>query len=179
MQRYRWCYGTIQSMWKHRRAVLERGPSGRIGRWGLLHLALFQVVLPTVAPLVDVLAVYGMFFLNPALTAGAWLGMLLVQFLGAVYAFRLDGEKLRPLRPLPLQQIVYRQLMYGVLLQSVLTALAGTRLRWQKLRRSGGLGSALPAPGSGPGTISDLPAVSGPPPRSGAHPGKYQDRRKS
>ncbi|WP_240778090.1 polysaccharide deacetylase family protein, partial [Nonomuraea basaltis] len=24
-QRYRWCYGTLQAMWKHRRAVAERG----------------------------------------------------------------------------------------------------------------------------------------------------------
>ncbi|KAA9153637.1 glycosyltransferase [Amycolatopsis acidicola] len=177
MQRYRWCYGTIQSMWKHRRAIFQKGPSGRIGRWGLLHLALFQVVLPTMAPLIDILTVYGMFFLNPWLTGGLWLAMLLVQLLGAVYAFRLDGEKLRPLWLLPLQQIVYRQLMYGVLIQSVMTALAGTRLRWQKLRRSGGLGSALPAPGAGPGTISDLPAVSGPAPRSGAQPGNTEDRR--
>ncbi|TVT05020.1 glycosyltransferase [Amycolatopsis bartoniae] len=160
MQRYRWCYGTMQSMWKHRRAVFEKGASGRIGRWGLLHLALFQVVLPTMAPLIDILAVYGMFFLNPVYTAAAWLGMLLVQLLGAVYAFRLDGEKLRPLWLLPLQQLVYRQLMYGVLIQSVLTALGGTRLRWQKLRRSGGLGAALPAPGSGAGTKRDFPAVS-------------------
>jgi Glycosyl transferase family group 2 len=28
-QRYRWCYGTIQSMWKHRRAIVEHGASGR------------------------------------------------------------------------------------------------------------------------------------------------------
>jgi cellulose synthase/poly-beta-1,6-N-acetylglucosamine synthase-like glycosyltransferase len=32
MQRYRWCYGTLQAMWKHRRAILERGAGGRFGR---------------------------------------------------------------------------------------------------------------------------------------------------
>jgi len=144
-QRYRWCYGTIQAMWRHRKAIVQKGASGRIGRWGLLHLALFQVLLPLAAPLVDVLAVYGMFFLNPVVTAGAWLGFMLFQLLGAIYAFRLDGEKLRPLWLFPLQQIVYRQLMYGVLIHSVLTALSGIRLRWHKLRRIGGLGAALPA----------------------------------
>lgn len=30
-QRYRWCFGTIQSMWKHRGAVLEMGVAGRFG----------------------------------------------------------------------------------------------------------------------------------------------------
>ena len=27
-QRYRWCYGTMQALWKHRRAVLETGAVG-------------------------------------------------------------------------------------------------------------------------------------------------------
>ena len=27
-QRYRWCYGTMQAIWKHRRALVERGPVG-------------------------------------------------------------------------------------------------------------------------------------------------------
>jgi cellulose synthase/poly-beta-1,6-N-acetylglucosamine synthase-like glycosyltransferase len=30
-QRYRWCYGTMQAMWKHRRAVREGTPLGRYG----------------------------------------------------------------------------------------------------------------------------------------------------
>ena len=46
---------------------------------------------------------------------------------------------------LPLQQIVYRQLMYAVLIRSMFTALAGIRLGWQKLRRTGGLQGALGA----------------------------------
>jgi hypothetical protein len=44
---------------------------------------------------------------------------------------------LRPLWAVPVQQVVYRQLMYLVVVQSVATALAGTRLRWHKLRRLG------------------------------------------
>ena len=62
-QRYRWCYGTMQAMWKHRRAVIERGPSGRFGRRGLTYLALFHVLLPLIAPVVDVFAIYGLLFL--------------------------------------------------------------------------------------------------------------------
>jgi hypothetical protein len=33
--------------------------------------------------------------------------------------------------------VAYRQLMYLVVIQSVAAALAGTRLRWHKLRRTG------------------------------------------
>ncbi|KWW99140.1 putative bi-functional transferase/deacetylase [Carbonactinospora thermoautotrophica] len=142
-QRYRWSYGTIQSMWKHRRALFEGGPSGRFGWFGLLSLALFQVLLPLLAPLVDVFLVYGLLFLDPLKTFLAWLAVLLVQLLSGAYAFRLDREPLRTLWLMPLQQFVYRQLMYLVLIQSVVTALTGVRLRWQKLTRSGGLNAIL------------------------------------
>jgi cellulose synthase/poly-beta-1,6-N-acetylglucosamine synthase-like glycosyltransferase/peptidoglycan/xylan/chitin deacetylase (PgdA/CDA1 family) len=137
LQRYRWSYGTMQAIWKHKRSLIERGPSGRFGRVGLPHVALFGVVLPLLAPLIDVLAIYGLFFFGRVETAVAWLGMLGLQLLTAFVAFRLDKEKLRVLWVLPLQQFAYRQLMYLVLIQSALTALTGARLRWHKLARSG------------------------------------------
>jgi len=137
MQRYRWSYGTMQAMWKHRRAIVDRGPSGRFGRRGLPFIALFTVLLPLLAPLLDVMAVYGAIFLDRWETVIGWLAVLVVQTVTAILAFRLDREPLRPLWALPLQQFVYRQVMYLVLLQSVVTALTGRRLRWQKLRRSG------------------------------------------
>jgi hypothetical protein len=43
---------------------------------------------------------------------------------------------------MPLQQLVYRQMMYAVLIKSMGTALAGVRLRWQKLKRVGDFGGA-------------------------------------
>jgi cellulose synthase/poly-beta-1,6-N-acetylglucosamine synthase-like glycosyltransferase/peptidoglycan/xylan/chitin deacetylase (PgdA/CDA1 family) len=158
LQRYRWSYGTMQALWKHKRSIIERGPSGRFGRIGLPHVALFGVALPLLAPLIDVLAIYGVFFFNRIETALAWLGMLGLQLLTALVAFRLDKEKLRVLWVLPFQQFAYRQLMYLVLIQSALTALTGARLRWHKLARSGTAGAAasidLPPPAPSAVTIS-------------------------
>ncbi|MGB2569746.1 bifunctional polysaccharide deacetylase/glycosyltransferase family 2 protein [Micromonospora citrea] len=136
-QRYRWSYGTMQAMWKHRRSLLDRGASGRFTRRCLFFLSLFGVLLPLLAPVIDLLALYGVFFLDRTTTAVAWLVMLGVQMLTAVVAFRLDREKLGVLWVLPLQQFVYRQLMYLVMIQAVVTALTGGRLGWQKLRRTG------------------------------------------
>jgi peptidoglycan/xylan/chitin deacetylase (PgdA/CDA1 family)/glycosyltransferase involved in cell wall biosynthesis len=136
-QRYRWCYGTLQAMWKHKRAVAERGPSGRFGRRCLIYLAVFQVALPLVAPVMDVFAVYGLCVLDPLRVAGVWLAFTAVQLATAVYAFRLDRERLTPLWALPLQQVVYRQLLYLVGIHAVATALLGARLRWRPLRRAG------------------------------------------
>ena len=60
-------------MWKHRRALVDPGASGRMGRLGLLNLALFQVLLPLLAPVVDLFLLYGLIFLNPwtTVTCGA------------------------------------------------------------------------------------------------------------
>ncbi|MFJ8821815.1 glycosyltransferase [Streptomyces sp. NPDC102467] len=142
-QRYRWSYGTMQAIWKHRRALIERGPSGRFGRVGLPLVSLFMVLAPLLAPLIDVFLLYGVVFGPTQKTIVAWLGVLAVQAVCAAYAFRLDKERMTHLISLPLQQLLYRQLMYVVLLQSWITALTGGRLRWQKLRRTGALGSAL------------------------------------
>jgi cellulose synthase/poly-beta-1,6-N-acetylglucosamine synthase-like glycosyltransferase len=136
-QRYRWSYGTMQAMWKHRGALTERGASGRFGRRGLPFLALFGVVLPLLAPVVDIMLVYGLVFWELEETVLAWTGMLALQMITAAIAFRFDREAMGPLWRLPLQQFAYRQLMYLVLMQSATTALTGGRLGWHKLRRAG------------------------------------------
>jgi cellulose synthase/poly-beta-1,6-N-acetylglucosamine synthase-like glycosyltransferase/peptidoglycan/xylan/chitin deacetylase (PgdA/CDA1 family) len=138
-QRYRWCYGTLQAMWKHRGAMVQGGQAGKLGRRGLSYLMVFQVLLPLFAPVVDVFAVYGLIFLDPLRIGALWLAFLLVQLLMAAYAFRLDNERLHPLWTLPLQQFVYRQMMYLVVIQSVVTALAGVHLRWHRMERYGSL----------------------------------------
>ncbi|MER7568422.1 glycosyltransferase [Streptomyces sp. NPDC048523] len=160
-QRYRWSYGTMQAIWKHRKALVERGPSGRFGRVGLPLVSLFMVVAPLLAPLIDVFLLYGVVFGPTEKTIVAWLGVLAIQLVCAAYAFRLDRERMTHLISLPLQQILYRQLMYVVLLQSWITALTGGRLRWQKLRRTG----VVEAPG-------------GPVPRQQRRSGSGSDERR-
>ena len=135
-QRYRWCYGTIQSVWKHRAAIWRRG-EGRIGRRGLPYLILFQIALPLLAPLIDLFSIYGFLFLNPVGVLAFWAVFTTLQLALGWYAFRLDRESPRVLWAMPLQQFVYRQLMYLVVIESVRTALRGSRLHWRPIERSG------------------------------------------
>ncbi|HWB35600.1 MAG TPA: glycosyltransferase family 2 protein, partial [Rugosimonospora sp.] len=133
-QRYRWAYGTMQAVWKHRSAVRERGPLGLIA---LPWITFTQVVLPLLSPAFDVFALYGILFLDPARYLTYWIAFNVLGLGVALYAFRLDGESPRPLWALPLQQFVFRQLVYLVVFESMVSALAGTRLRWHKLTRTG------------------------------------------
>jgi hypothetical protein len=116
--------------------VLEGG-EGRIGRVGIPYLLFFQVLLPLLAPLIDVFTIYGVVFLNPLIALGYWVGFNLLALGLGIFAFRLDREPLRPLWAMPLQQFAYRQLMYLVVIQSVISAVRGTRLRWQHVERTG------------------------------------------
>ena len=167
-QRFRWTYGTMQSVWRHRRAVLQRGTAGRLGRVGLLHVLAFQIVLPVTAPLIDVFFVYGLFFLDPGTTLVLWLSVMLLQSAGAAYAFHLDGERKSALWLIPMQQLVYRQLMYVVLVQSLGAAISGILVRWQRMHRIGALRAPVrpevaPAePGTTP--VTPVTPVAGPPP---------------
>jgi cellulose synthase/poly-beta-1,6-N-acetylglucosamine synthase-like glycosyltransferase/peptidoglycan/xylan/chitin deacetylase (PgdA/CDA1 family) len=135
-QRYRWSFGTMQSVWKHRRAILRRR-EGPIGMVGLPSLIFFQIALPLLAPLIDVFALYGLIFLDPLPVAGFWIGFNLLMLAQGAYAFHLDKERPTPLWALPLQTFVYRQMMYLVVLQSVISAVQGLRLRWHHVERSG------------------------------------------
>jgi cellulose synthase/poly-beta-1,6-N-acetylglucosamine synthase-like glycosyltransferase/peptidoglycan/xylan/chitin deacetylase (PgdA/CDA1 family) len=135
-QRYRWCYGTLQAVWKHR-AALWRSGEERIGRRGLPYLLLFQVTLPLLAPLIDLFSIYCFLFLGAPWVVAYWAGFTSLQLALGWYAFRLDRESPWPLVAMPLQQFVYRQLMYLVAIESVLTALSGTRLGWHHSDRTG------------------------------------------
>jgi cellulose synthase/poly-beta-1,6-N-acetylglucosamine synthase-like glycosyltransferase len=137
-QRYRWSFGTMQSVFKHRGAIISRDPRDRrIGRRALPYMLLFQIALPVAAPLIDLYAVYGLVFTDPVSVLVAWGAFNVVQLVIACYGFWMDGESIRPLWSLPLQQFLYRQLMYLVIIESTVSALQGVRSGWRHLPRTG------------------------------------------
>ena len=137
-QRYRWSYGTMQAVWKHKGALLTRDPrERRIGRLALPYMIMFQIILPIAAPLIDLFALYGLLFGSALPVLAFWLGFNALQLVLATIAFRMDKEPLGPLWALPLQQFVYRQLMYVVIIESTVSALVGARAHWRHLTRTG------------------------------------------
>jgi cellulose synthase/poly-beta-1,6-N-acetylglucosamine synthase-like glycosyltransferase/peptidoglycan/xylan/chitin deacetylase (PgdA/CDA1 family) len=161
-QRSRWAYGTIQSMWKHRRALTFAGDGGRVGARAVLAIVIFQALLPLTAPLIDLFAIYSIVFLDPMPILAFWGAFNVFQIGLAVTAFRLDKESMHPLWALPLQQFLHRQISYLVVYDAVISALLGSRLGWQRSERTGEVdvlttadhpalataGGALPAEGA-------------------------------
>jgi len=137
-QRYRWSYGTMQAVWKHKGAMLSRDPrQRRIGRRAIPYMIFFQIALPVAAPLIDIFALYGLLFTDPVRVTIYWLGFNALQLAIAAFAFRIDREPLRVLWAVPLQQFVYRQLMYLVIIESTISALVGVRSGWKNIERTG------------------------------------------
>lgn len=152
-QRFRWSFGTLQCLWKHRGALFHYGWFGWLS---LPTLWLFQFVAQVMAPFVDlqlVTALLGKF--------GAWLqaqehpdtpmapdpmlwlivaiyvGFLCLEVLAGWVAYAFDGDRKGELWLLPTQRFVYRQIMYVAVWRSLFRAFGGTGQAWGKLHRTG------------------------------------------
>lgn len=162
-QRFRWSFGTLQCLWKHRAVLWQRRPSA-LAFIGMPQAWLFQIVFAVISPAIDLallLSLAGTALRvsqhgwaqtqTDVLRMGAyWLIFTAVDLACGWVAYRLDvREKRFPGLLLLAQRIVYRQLMYGVVIRAVDAALAGLGIGWGKLERTGRV--------SAPETPSPLP----------------------
>ncbi len=148
-QRFRWGYGTLQCLAKHRRLM---GRTGWFGRVALPMTWVFQFALQWIAPMVDVMllgsainAVLGQIahgtdaatLLSFYRIAAITFAFFAIEMGSAWVAIRMEDEDMKLLPQLVLQRFVYRQMLYLVVLKSTWTALSGFREGWNKLARKG------------------------------------------
>ena len=134
-QRFRWAYGTLQCLWKHRDLTFNARYRA-LGWFSLPSVWFFQIVLVGITPLVDLLLVFSIPF-------GAWRAVLpfVAIFLGidlfiALIACLIERDPLlRAWRILPMR-FLYRPLLSYVVWKSVLRALKGVLVGWGKLERT-------------------------------------------
>jgi cellulose synthase/poly-beta-1,6-N-acetylglucosamine synthase-like glycosyltransferase/peptidoglycan/xylan/chitin deacetylase (PgdA/CDA1 family)/spore germination protein YaaH len=135
-QRFRWAFGTLQAVWKHRDATFNP-KYGSLAFVALPSIWLFQVVLAAVSPFADLAMI-------ATLISGNWRVVLLyyfaffgVELLAGFLAYALEGENPKDLILLFPQRLFYRQLMHYVLIKSMLYAAQGRLVGWGKLERRG------------------------------------------
>jgi cellulose synthase/poly-beta-1,6-N-acetylglucosamine synthase-like glycosyltransferase len=132
-QRFRWTYGMLQCLWKHR-AQLGRG---RFGCVTLPDLFLFQIALPILAPV-------GHGFLVLCLCRGefgavtaAYTTLFMAKLVASVIAYRLDGRRLVGLWARLAQQLAFCPFACAIALRALTEAVAGRRHGWVKVARTG------------------------------------------
>jgi peptidoglycan-N-acetylglucosamine deacetylase len=135
-QRFRWTFGTMQCVWKHKRSLFNP-KRGSLGLIGLPYIVFFQILFPLVSPLFDVALLIGLLNRQYGLMLMSFGLYVVVDVITAATALKLDGEKLRKLWILIPQRIVYRQLMYYVIFRSCINVLRGRLVHWGTLKRGG------------------------------------------
>lgn len=164
-QRFRWTFGTLQTFWKHRDTLFRRN-HGTLGWIALPNIFVFQLLLPLVSPIIDLMflgsiLLWGLMQLHLSwlpqmafVTANLqrsilfFLGFLLIDVLTCVVAFALErDEDWTLLIPVLLQRFYYRQLMYVVLFRSVKEAVRGRPVGWRGVE---------PEPPSGPAKTPEV-----------------------
>ncbi len=140
-QRFRWSYGIMQSFWKNKKACFNPKYGG-LGMVALPNILIFQVIMPIIAPLADLL-----FFFSIAWNwhdaeslhkIVLYYGIFLfVDVIVSLIAFSFEKEKLTKLAWIIPQRFVYRQLMYVILFRSISRAIKGEGQGWGVLKRTG------------------------------------------
>jgi cellulose synthase/poly-beta-1,6-N-acetylglucosamine synthase-like glycosyltransferase len=152
-QRFRWSFGTLQAVWKHRAAFVR---NKAMGLFALPNILIFQMLLPLVSPFIDLLFAWGIvnFFIDrhyhPESASSAsfeklvtyFLGFLVIDFITSSVAFSL--ERRHPankgdgwlLFHIWLQRFAYRQLFSVVLFKTLKRAIDGKPFNWDKLERT-------------------------------------------
>ena len=152
-QRFRWSFGTLQAVWKHRAAFVR---NKAMGLFALPNILIFQMLLPLVSPFIDLMFLYGIlhYFIDrhyhPEAASAAnfqklltyFLAFICIDFITSVLAFSL--ERRHPankgdgwlLFHIWLQRFSYRQLFSVVLFKTLKRAIDGKPFNWDKLERT-------------------------------------------
>ncbi len=151
IQRFRWAFGTLQCLWKHRSILREKHPAG-LAVIGIPQAWLFQIGFAVISPLIDlalVVSIIGTWMrvdqhgwaqtqsdvLRMALY---WIVFTAIDIICGWVAYHLEKREVRyPALLLVAQRFVYRQLMYSVVIRALINAMRGPWVGWGKLERSG------------------------------------------
>ena len=150
-QRFRWSFGTLQSVWKHKK-ITFRPKYGALGMIAMPNVWLFQLFYTAISPLADILFAWSLVSVliaryqhgdsyalgNLEDVLKLYVIFLVVDWLAAVVAFLMEPGEEKALTWLVLiQRFVFRQTMYWVVVKSIAAALRGHVVGWGKLERKG------------------------------------------
>jgi len=152
-QRFRWSFGIMQAVFKHLGAVKRRRA---MGLFALPNIIIFQILLPLVSPLIDLMFVSSFFkFLydrhfHPESASSAsfekllyfFLAFMLIDFSASALAFLLERKHpaskgdMWLLMHIWIQRFTYRQVFSVVLFKTVKRVIDGRPFSWDKLERT-------------------------------------------
>ena len=134
-QRFRWCYGTMQCLWKHR-DMLFNPRFQALGFFSLPSIWFFQIILVALTPMVDLLLLGSILLGDGAAVLPYFVIFLILDQLLAVLACKLEKEPLSQSWIMIPMRLIYRPLLSWVVWKSIISAARGVLVGWGKLERT-------------------------------------------
>jgi len=152
-QRFRWSFGILQALFKHRGAIRKRRA---MGLFALPNTLIFQILLPLVSPFIDLMFVASVFnfiydrHFHPETASSAsfikllvfFFAFLAIDFTASALAFTLERKHPASkgdawlLFHIWIQRFTYRQVFSVVLFKTLKRAIDGKPFNWDKLDRT-------------------------------------------
>lgn len=131
-QRFRWAFGTMQTMWKHHKSFFK----GTLGKVALPNIFIFQVLFPILAPIGDLVFILSIIKGDINAILSGYILFLFMDLVGSLIAFTLEKAPMKYLFLVLIQRFFYRQFMYIITFKSILAVLKGRKHSWNKLKRT-------------------------------------------
>ncbi len=137
-QRFRWSFGSLQTLWKHRKTFFH----GMLGWIALPNMFLFQILFPILSPIGDLVFLLALFRGDMKAILSGYILFLLMDFAGSWIAYTLEEKPKKHLWLIFIQRFCYRQLMYVITIMSLVAAMKGRRHSWNKIERRANMKSS-------------------------------------
>jgi cellulose synthase/poly-beta-1,6-N-acetylglucosamine synthase-like glycosyltransferase/peptidoglycan/xylan/chitin deacetylase (PgdA/CDA1 family)/spore germination protein YaaH len=167
-QRFRWSFGILQAIFKHKGAIANRRA---MGLFALPNILIFQILLPLVSPLIDFTFVLGCInyavdrYFHPETASTAsfyklltfFLAFLMIDFAASALAFTLERKHPASkgdawlLFHIWIQRFTYRQVFSVVLFKTIKRAIDGKPFNWDKIARTARMSKSTEAITKEPG----------------------------
>ncbi|MEO6054558.1 MAG: glycosyltransferase [Chthoniobacterales bacterium] len=142
-QRFRWTFGTLQSLWKHRDLTLNPR-YGALGLYALPMLWFFRIALAALSPIVDLMVIISIFLGNGMILLWYFLFFLGIDMLLAVSAASLEGKSLKRTFIVIPMRFIYSPVLSWVVWKCVRKALQGKLVGWGKFDRTASVAVDVP-----------------------------------
>jgi cellulose synthase/poly-beta-1,6-N-acetylglucosamine synthase-like glycosyltransferase len=137
-QRFRWCFGVLQTVWKHKRAMImppKNNPA--IGLLLMPCILACHILTPLMAPLADIAALIAIVLGHGKAVLPYMIALIIAEVMLTTLAVKIDRARWSLMWDWLINRSVYRWFLFVALCRAVVAALRGGAVGWGKLVRTG------------------------------------------
>jgi len=143
-QRFRWYYGNLQVLFKHRRLFFNPD-HGILGLFWIPRMWIWQIFAQLLLPIIDLFVILGIVVGNTQVMLIYFVIYIVMQMIVAAFAYRLESRPLPSLFTIIFIRIWYSHRLSFILWRACISALRGQIVQWNIVHHQGLLKNRLKA----------------------------------